>query len=72
MLPKDTSQVISLRQIYSFYNTQIISDFHRVRNFIGLKHKGQFVIVSEKLSEIITNVSINNKYSLSFIYHGLI
>jgi hypothetical protein len=58
MLPKDTDYVLNLKRIYGYYNNQIITDFNRVRDLNAQKHKNQFIKVSEKLSDIITSVSL--------------
>ena len=57
MLPKETENVLNLKRTYGCYLTQILNEFNRVRELNGLKHKQQFILVSEKLSDIITSVS---------------
>lgn len=58
MLPKETEAVLNLKRIYGCYLSNIINEFTRVKDLNGLKHKEQFILVSEKLSDIITTVII--------------
>lgn len=56
MLPKESENVLGMKKLYGYYSTQLLNDFDRVRNLNAEKHKSQFIKLSEKLSEIITNV----------------
>lgn len=58
MLPKEQELIVQLKRTYAFYNTNLLSEFRRIRNLNGEKHKKQFIRLSEKHTDILTDVRI--------------
>ncbi len=56
MLTRDNELVLNLKRQYAFYNTTVLYEFNRIKNLNGDNHKKQFIRVSEKHTDILTDV----------------
>jgi hypothetical protein len=60
MLTKENEHVSQLKRTYAYYNNLLLHEFKRVRTLNGKKHSSQFIKVSEKHTDILTDVSFLN------------
>jgi sorting nexin-7/30/sorting nexin-8 len=58
MLPKDTRKVDELRQIYGFYLNSIISEFERIRELNGIRHKNTINSFIEQFTESLKDFQV--------------
>ena len=56
MLPKESNHLLGLKQNYGFYNSMLFFEYDRIRVLNSTKHKDQFIKVSEKHTDILTDV----------------
>jgi len=59
MLPKDTKKVDELKHNYGFYLNSIISEFERIRELNGRRHKNRITNFVKEITESLNDFSIN-------------
>jgi hypothetical protein len=59
MLPKDTKKVDDLKHYYGFYLNSIISEFERIRELNGKRHKNRVTNFIKEITESLNDFSIN-------------
>ena len=59
MLPKDTKKVDDLKHYYGFYLNSIISEFERIRELNGKRHKNRVTNFIKEITESLNDLSIN-------------
>lgn len=57
MCTKDNEAVANLKRIYAYYNSTFLSEFERIKLLNAKRHSNQFTMISEKHSNILTDVS---------------
>ena len=62
MFMKENENVLQMKRTYAHYNHNLLMEFNRVRKLNGEKHKSQFIRVSEKHTDILTDVSFHIYY----------
>lgn len=65
MLPKDTKKVDDLKHYYGFYLNSIISEFERIRELNGKRHKNRVTNFIKEINESLKDLSINLSDRLS-------
>lgn len=56
MMGKETNHVEKLKQFYVYYSNQLFSEFNRLRNMNGNRHKERVVKLSQNHSDIMSDV----------------
>ena len=56
MCTKENEVVTWLKRTYSYYNHTLIEEFRRIRDLNGEKHREHFIKVSEKHTDVLTDV----------------
>ena len=65
MLPKDTKKVDDLKHTYGFYLNSIISEFERIKELNGKRHKIRITNFIKEITESLNDLSINLSDRLS-------
>ena len=75
MFPKETNNVINLKEYYGFFLNRAISEYERMRNLNGILNKDIITTNIKKLTEILSKfhscvAEINSNLKLRTYYGG--